>query len=521
MRLTRVFVARYAFLVIATVVAGMGGAEQSKPQQSVLPAPIEAEVVVDAPLANVWAAWTTSTGVPTFMGFEAQVEPRPRGLFRVTFERAAKTPLDRGNDGVVVAVQPMRMLSVSWMTPMHIAVLRGNSTTLAIYFDALEGGQRTLVRIVNTGYGTGPEWAEAYAYNVRGWRNVLAALEYRFRNGPIDWDKALADRRKDGKWPWTREFRDCPTCPPMVVVPAGRFSMGSGTQGGDELKVGDDEQPTRTVVIRNALALSKYEVTVAEFSKFVDATKHAVTPGCLIWKSGVLEKRASASWRDPGFEQAANQPATCISWHDAQAYVSWLRAETGFDYRLPTEAEWEYAARGGSSTNYSFGEDVAQICSVANVADLDAAEAIGELPAAGCREEFRDSAACRGTKIAALSARVDVRGPTYSVPWEVIRCRDGIGDRTAAVGSLKPNGFGLYDTTGNVWEWVEDCYVADYTSADVNGAAVVNSTCKQRVLRGGAWAMNTDGWRSADRDRDDPNVRYAVVGFRVARSLRE
>ncbi len=216
MRSRRVFCARHVLLLAALVCVNIGDAQQPVPppgsppasptlsQPAVLPPPIEASIVADAPLAEVWSAWTTSTGVPTFMGFEARVEAQPRGLFRVTFERARQAPLDRGNDGIVLAVQPMRMLSVSWMTPIHMASLRGNSTNLAIYFDAVDGGQRTLVRIVNTGYGTGPDWAAAHAYNVRGWRNVLAALEYRFRNGPIDWDKAMEDRRRDGKWPWTR-----------------------------------------------------------------------------------------------------------------------------------------------------------------------------------------------------------------------------------------------------------------------------------------------------------------------------
>ncbi len=307
----------------------------------------------------------------------------------------------------------------------------------------------------------------------------------------------------------------------MVVVPAGKFLMGSQARVSDELGSPADERPIRRVVIRHAFALSKFEVTVAEFREFVDAIGHTVASGCRIWTSGVLENRATASWRDPGFEQGENQPVTCISWDDAQAYVAWLHGKTGNDYRLPTEAQWEYAARGGSRGIYSFGNDVAQICGVANVADLDAAAAIGEAPAARCRSDLPESIGCRSTKVASLSARVDVRGAAYAVPWEVAQCRDGVGDRTAPVGSFRPNGFGLYDTTGNVWEWVGDCYVADYESAPSDGRAVTSPTCDKRVLRGGAWAMNTDGWRSADRDRDDPSTRYAVVGFRVARSVRD
>ncbi|MCU0760317.1 MAG: SRPBCC domain-containing protein [Steroidobacteraceae bacterium] len=193
--------ARVAWLWTLAAIAACSAARAQDAGLAPLPPPIEASIVVDAPLDEVWEAWTTSAGVPTFLGFEAQVEARPRGTFRVTFERAKSEPLDRGNDGMVLAIQPRRMITISWMTPMHMASLRGQSTLLAIYLDPL-GERRTQVRIVNTGYGTGPEWSAAYDYNVRGWRNVLKALEYRFRNGPIDWDVAMKHRKERGRWPW-------------------------------------------------------------------------------------------------------------------------------------------------------------------------------------------------------------------------------------------------------------------------------------------------------------------------------
>jgi formylglycine-generating enzyme required for sulfatase activity len=314
-------------------------------------------------------------------------------------------------------------------------------------------------------------------------------------------------------------FRDCGACPQMVVLPAGRFEMGSRAAASDELGAHSDETPVRTVELSDKFAVGKYEVTVAQYRAFARSTRRKTRGGCLVWSSGVLENRKSASWRNPGFAQRDDEPVTCVTWHDAQDFAAWLGLKTGLPYRLLTEAEWEYAARGGVQSRYSFGDELARICEFANVADLDAARAVGDDPPAGCRSGHADAISCRSRTIAALSERFDVRAPQLRVPWEVVRCRDGVGDRTAAVGRFAPNGFGLHDTTGNVWEWVRDCYVDSYLGAAKDGSAVEAEACRLRVLRGGAWAMNTDGWRVADRDRDNPQVRYAVVGFRVARSI--
>ena len=172
---------------------------------SPVPPPIEVSALIEAPIKDVWNAWTTSAGLPTFMGLQAEIDAKPRGVFRVTFELDKETPLDRGNDGIVVAVEPLSMLSVTWMTPMNMPTLRGNSTNLAIYFESMDEGRRTRVRIVNTGYGVGPDWAAAYQYNVRGWARVLTALDYRFKTGPINWEWAIKELKKTGAWPWARK----------------------------------------------------------------------------------------------------------------------------------------------------------------------------------------------------------------------------------------------------------------------------------------------------------------------------
>ena len=181
------------------------GPDSVIPASGPVPPPIEVSAIVEAPVEEVWKAWTTSEGIPTFMGFGAEVDARPRGVFRVIFNVDKSALLDRGNDGIIVAIEPMSMLSVLWMTPMNMPNLRGNSTSLMIYFQKIDDGKRTLVRIVNAGYGLGPDWAAAYQYNVRGWDRVLQGLQYRFKTGPIDWKWAMEEFRKTGAFPWWRK----------------------------------------------------------------------------------------------------------------------------------------------------------------------------------------------------------------------------------------------------------------------------------------------------------------------------
>jgi uncharacterized protein YndB with AHSA1/START domain len=179
------------------------------------PEPIRKTVMVDAPLEQVWDAWTTSRGIPTFMGYQAEVDLKPGGAFRVIFDADAAEPLDQGNDGTVVAVDPGKMMSVTWMTPMFMPELRGHSTSLVIYFRSRCDGRRTRVDLVNTGYGWGSRWLEAYEYNRKGWGTVLSRLVHRFQHGPIDW----------------KTFKDAPRGP---GDPATRFDYSASLPPGDE-----------------------------------------------------------------------------------------------------------------------------------------------------------------------------------------------------------------------------------------------------------------------------------------------
>ena len=270
-------------------------------------------------------------------------------------------------------------------------------------------------------------------------------------------------------WQEGRTFRDCGDCPEMVIVAAGSFMMGSPAS---EEGRHDNEGPEHRVTFRQPFAIAKHEVTFAEFRRFVEETGHSLVSGdpdhdsCLTRKSGDWALHPDVSWRQPGFSQSDTHPVVCVNWKDAKAYVRWLSRRTGVQYRLPSEAEWEYAARAGSRTRYDWGD------------------AIG-----------RNRANCAG-------------------------CDDRWGGAsTSPVGSFAPNAFGLHDLHGNVFEWVEDCWNDSYEGAVTDGGAWKRGDCGKRVCRGGSWAEGSTGLRSAYRIWSGPASRAAELGFRVARTL--
>ena len=282
-------------------------------------------------------------------------------------------------------------------------------------------------------------------------------------------------------------FQDCSDCPRMVVIPAGEFAMGSpATEAGR----GVDEGPQRQVSIAQAFALGRSEVTVAEFRRFADesgyrteAERDARAQGCsgFIYAdpaAGSPGAQAVTSWRSPGLAQADSHPVLCVSWNDARAYAQWLSRKTGKRYRLPSESEWEYAARAGSVTARYWGEDPAQACRFANVADQS-------------------------------------RFQTWSF-GQKHECTDGYYF-TAPAGGFSPNRFGLYDMLGNAWEWTEDCWNPGYAGAPADGSAWLTGDCAQRVCRGGSWSTVPRFARSAARNRNTADHRDNLTGFRLAR----
>jgi formylglycine-generating enzyme required for sulfatase activity len=275
-------------------------------------------------------------------------------------------------------------------------------------------------------------------------------------------------------------FQDCETCPEMVVLPAGDFMMGSPAS---ELGRVDVEGLPRRVVIPKRIAIGKFEVTVEQMSIFMTETGMTIGGSC---RRLVNPERPPPTWsapeaslEHPGYEITGSHPAVCISWHEAQSYVAWLQRRTGKPYRLPTEAEWEYAARAGTATRYSFGNDENAACVHARFADLSS--------------QFGWHDACRSELVA------------YGA---------------APVGSLKPNPWGIFDMHGNVWEWVEDCWTPNPLEIPVDGSAFSRpGNCEMGVMRGGSFSSSSLMVRSAIRSPMRTAQHYFNVGLRVALTL--
>lgn len=274
-------------------------------------------------------------------------------------------------------------------------------------------------------------------------------------------------------------FRDCTGCPAMVVVPNGSFTMGAPVH---ELGSYANERPLHQVTLAEKFAVGVYEVTRGEYRGFVEESGYVLEPGCWIEEPTSRGWRLSTGhgWRNVGFDQTDQHPVSCVSWDDAQAYVRWLSGKAEGEYRLLTESEWEYVARGGTSTARFWG-------------DGDAADE-------------RDQ--CRYANGADMSTGFGWRAD----------CSDRYA-YTAPVGSYEGNAFGLHDVLGNVWEWTEDCWRPGYVGGPNDGSAWEGSGCERRVLRGGSRYVGPAGLRSAHRFKYDPVTRNQNTGFRVARRL--
>jgi len=273
-------------------------------------------------------------------------------------------------------------------------------------------------------------------------------------------------------------FRDCPSCPEMLTIRSGSFDMGSP---GSEAGRAKDEGPVHRVKVAT-FALGKTEITRGQFAAFVKKTHYSTGDKCWTLKDGNYEER-SGNWRELGYPQDDKHPVACINWNDAKAYAKWLSRKTGKKYRLPTEAEWEYAARGNTGTARYWGSNPDEACGYANGADK--------------------------------TAQAQIHGATS---WSVHNCTDGFA-YTARVGSFKANAYGLNDMLGNVWEWTEDDYHDSYNGAPTDGSAWQGNGAK-RVLRGGSWNDAPRNVRAAIRYSSKPALRFNSFGFRVAKSLK-
>jgi formylglycine-generating enzyme required for sulfatase activity len=232
-----------------------------------------------------------------------------------------------------------------------------------------------------------------------------------------------------------KEFQDCPECPVMIALPVGSFDMGSNNGGADE-------KPVHRVTIAKPFAIEKTEVTQAQWKSIMGNNPSHFSGGLLFGRD------------------CENCPVEQVNWNDAQAFIQKLNAKTGKQYRLPSEAEWEYACRAGSQQEYCGSDDV------------------------------------------------------NSVAWNA----NNSGDRTHPVATKQANAFGLYDMSGNVWEWVEDSYHESYNGAPTDGSVWSGDGAK-RVFRGGSWHYLAQRTRAAMRAWDGPEESSGAIGFRLARTL--
>jgi formylglycine-generating enzyme required for sulfatase activity len=236
------------------------------------------------------------------------------------------------------------------------------------------------------------------------------------------------------------DIKDCAACPTLVAIPAGTFTLGNNASD-------PSEKPAHPVTLETPFAIGRYEVSVQEWNACAAA--------------GACQKIAQSANTSP------SAPMRDVSWDDAQQYVKWLATTSGKPYRLPTEAEWERAARGGTATRYWWGEQMAQ----------------GK---ANCKE--------------------------CGKPWS--------DDAPANVGSFGANAYGVYDTSGSVWEWVADCWHNNYKGAPADGRTWDEPDCRVRVIRGGSWREGAPYMVASTRFKYDASVRHSQNGFRVARSLK-
>lgn len=280
-------------------------------------------------------------------------------------------------------------------------------------------------------------------------------------------------------YPPGQTFRDCPDCPLMTVIPEGSFMMGSPASEADRQ---NSEGPQHRVFV-SRFAMAKMELTRGLFAKFLKSTGYNMGNSCMAWTGSKWEYVNGNTWQYPGYVQQDSHPATCLNWNDAQAYVTWLSQQTGKTYRLPTEAEWEYAARAGTGTARFWGDSPHQACAYSNSGDE-----MGKRQVPGASN------------------------------WLVANCDDGYA-YTSPVGIYQANPFGLHDMLGNVLEWVQDCYVENYNNAPNNGAAVSSGSCGQRIVRGGAWNSAPGVVRAAQRVNVAADLRNYIYGIRVVRSV--
>jgi formylglycine-generating enzyme required for sulfatase activity len=324
------------------------------------------------------------------------------------------------------------------------------------YFDGIDlKTDKALVEVTKSGYKKYLKWHR----NLKDEAVISVELQPNSEQSEEPKDPSLHSgfrvERSQNLFPTYNKDMGSYILPAMVEIKRGSFMMGSNS--GDS-----DEKPLHRVDIDYDFYIGKYEVTVEEFRKFIDNTSYRTDAekgdGCYVY-NGNWEKKSDANWKNPYFSQNDSSPVTCISWNDAKAYTEWLSKKSGKKFSLPSEAEWEYMARAGTDTKYSFG---------------DSKSSLGDYA-------------------------------WYS---------KNSGGKTHPVGEKKPNPWSIYDVHGNVWEWCEDWYIDSYSSTPTDGSSY-DVKKSYKALRGGSWYDNPINTRSANRNGGFPSYSVNVFGFRL------
>jgi len=284
-------------------------------------------------------------------------------------------------------------------------------------------------------------------------------------------------------------FRDCPNCPELVWISPGEYQMGSTAT--DDWK-DDSEIPQHSVKIAYRLAVGTHDITRGEYGNFLRETNRSQPGGCGLWNVMSYLVEDKWDWTNAigfhGAKQDDSHPVVCVNLEDAKAYTMWLTQKTGKQYRIPSESEWEFLARGGTnSARYWGGARRDQVCKFANVQDQTLAMAIGMNMSPSRAREILDM------------------------------CSDNF-IFTSPVGSFPPNAFGIYDAIGNVWEMVTDCWHLNYSGAPADGSSWESANCHSHVIRGAGWETDPDDARVTVRVESNPSNRRSTVGFRVVRT---
>jgi formylglycine-generating enzyme required for sulfatase activity len=286
--------------------------------------------------------------------------------------------------------------------------------------------------------------------------------------------------------PEAESLQDCAMCPELVRVPAGTFTMGSTvaetTLAGVPAERAPNEQPAVTVTIDKPFAIGRYELTIAEFRAYAEATGFVATPGCFGLSGRAWAMDMTATWDTPGHPVTDRYPAACLTAVEYEGYLEWLSDLTGATYRLPTEAEWEYVARLGALTaEQPLRAGDPEACELMNAADVN------------------------------FTANFDGA-------WAAFECDDGYRI-TSPVGSYRPNKLGMYDVLGNVAELTADCFVTGHEGRPTTGVARITTPCSGTVFKGGSWAGEPSFVRPAFRVLATRQVRGNGFGLRVVREL--